>query len=153
MKAPRPPSLDLFPFLSVLMGAVGVMLLVFCGTAIRSFLTSASETEFPTRPFPDKPGVETIYVVCSGEGTLARFPEGPVESSPPGAEPAVLEAFLDRIEERRDGRILTLLLKPSGINDSIELLNRLDRRETPFGKWPLPEDERPVFTRPGEPRS
>jgi len=145
MRRRRPAlTLSLFPFLSVLMCAIGVMAVVFTATSMAS-LESTSQTFVVTvRDVPPlKPGEkvqrEPTYVVCDASGLTVyqsptevyRFPAA--DFSKPDIE-ARIDAFVSSsIVPHETGRWPVLFVKPSGLKYMLPFYARLRKPDLKTG--------------------
>jgi hypothetical protein len=153
MARPRSiPALSLFPFLSVLMCAIGLMSIVFASSSITTLnsksqkftLIITPEENAPKRPWDDR--LHPVYFVCSGDGVRVFFSGRervdillPVQGeSQQGL--ATLADVVRRIRGMADHRWAVLLVKPSGVDNLGRVRSLLDEAGLSYGRWPFAED-------------
>lgn len=145
----QPIGLALFPFLSVLLCAIGTMVVVFAGTVLTSldatrqtFVVSIGEIEArrPGQAWRRQP----VYVLCADGGLtvfyssqrVARLPAAALQGA--GGERRLGE-LADSLDRLRAQRWPVLFVKPSGVQAMERLYPRLRRRGIPVGRWAFSE--------------
>lgn len=145
------PTIALFPFLSVLMCAVGLMVVVFACGSLFSLLSAEkkftlimdSDENMTPRPWDDRQ--QPVYVLCSGDGLRVFYSTTRIEgisynsaSPSPMAETSVRN-LVQFLTEQAGRRWAVLLVRPSGIDQMRDLRGRLDRQGLVYGRWPFGE--------------
>jgi hypothetical protein len=106
------PAFSLFPFLSVLVGVMGVMALIVSGMSLVGLQDADQVIELEHDPQTDK---EAVFVECRHDGLLLH-PEGsrvPLDDLRSSDSPWYRR--LQTLRAERDQRYLVLLIRPDAI--------------------------------------
>jgi hypothetical protein len=142
-----PARVPLFPFLSVLLCAVGTLVVVFAGVALSGLESSAQTFVVSVREARGRaPGREwerqPIYVLCDRGGLVVYRSADDVRRLPAasldGGEAELLR-LADSMERLREQRWPVLLIKPSGLPYCTRLYDHLAARRVRVGKWAFAE--------------
>lgn len=146
MSRRQPASISLFPFLSVLMCAIGTLVLVICGMTLLS-LESGQQTFVVTieeqgktrrgQAFKQQP----IYVVCAGTGlTIFRSSSEQEKLPTDELDDARMRQLVSELRNLQGKRWPVLFVKPSGLDHMTRLYKRLQAADIKVGRWAFAED-------------
>jgi hypothetical protein len=146
MSRRQPASISLFPFLSVLMCAIGTLVLVICGMTLLS-LESEQQTFVVTieeqgktrrgQAFKQQP----VYIVCAGAG-LTIFRSSSEQETLPAEQldDARIGKLVSELRKLQGQRWPVLFVKPSGLDHMTRLYTRLTAADIKVGRWAFAED-------------
>lgn len=143
------PQITLFPFLSVLMCAIGAMITVFVGTSLTAVEDTQQRWAVTVRDVaPRSAGKqfsqEPIYIICDAQGLAIYYSPREKEQVSPadlaeGRSESTIRQLVDTIARRSRERWPVFLVKPSGLNWMLPLYEALHRRNVPVGKFAFAE--------------
>jgi hypothetical protein len=146
MRTRQPAAISLFPFLSVLMCAIGTLVLVVCGMTLLS-LESESQTFVVTIEEPGKARrgqafkQQPVYIVCAGSGlTVFRSATEREELPATTLDDASISRLVGELSDLRGRRWPVLFVKPSGLEHMTRLYRRLSAADIKVGRWAFAED-------------
>jgi len=142
----QPASISLFPFLSVLMCAIGTLVLVVCGMTLLSledehqtFVVTIEESGPARRGQAYKQ--QPIYVVCAGSGlTVFRGANQRQDLSSTELSEARLGRLVQEFSSLRGKRWPVLFVKPSGLDHMNRLYRKLSAADVTVGRWAFSEE-------------
>jgi hypothetical protein len=147
--------LPLFPFLSVLVCAIGMLVVVFAGTALTSLESTSQTYVVSIREVQQRdPGQawerEPVYIVCDAAGvTVYRSADDmeviPSEALEGSAGYARLQELVDSMVRLRRQRWPVLFVKPSGLRHMELLYGLLGEADVRVGKWAFSEESNIVW--------
>lgn len=143
------PTLPLFPFLSVLLCAIGTLVVVFAGTALTALESPAqtyvvSVREAQARRHGQEWQREPVYILCESSGLtvfwsaeeIERIPRQELEEE---AGEIQLERLAGSMSRLRQQRWPVLFVKSGGGDLMRRLYDRLREHRVTVGKWAFGE--------------
>jgi hypothetical protein len=106
------PAFSLFPFLSVLVGVIGILVLIVSGMSLVGLQRTDQVIELEHDPQTSK---EAVFVECRQDGLLLHPERTFVPLSGMVSADSNWSRLLQSLETRRDRQYLVLLIRPDGI--------------------------------------
>lgn len=125
---------SLFPFLSVLLCAMGVLIVVVSG---QSFLTLSAGVDIVLHAPAHEEALEPVYVECAEHAAVLHPDEVEVPLDGLADPLGPLARLLDRIRQESARRYVVLLVRPDGYTAFQRCLEQVQRRGIQVGKEAL----------------
>ena|SRR5581483_456694 len=143
-------TFSLFPFLSVLVCAMGVMIVIITG---QNLVAMGGTQDQYMEIAGSVEGKEAVYVECQENGVLIHPDRIEVSlETLKGPGPSSFHQLLDRLEQQPKERYLVLLVRPEGIKsyERCFFMARFERK-LEMGKDAIPSGGNIVLTKDGKP--
>ncbi len=141
-------TISLFPFLSVLTCAIGVLIVIISGQNLLAFGDSDQLIEIGSQAEQEE---QPIYVECDGDGIIihpeqTRVPIASLYESSKG-----MKQLLGQLQAGPGKKYLVLLVRPSGIDSYERCLRIAKQKDIKVGKDALLSGGDVIFTAQGQP--
>ncbi|MFN4261146.1 MAG: hypothetical protein ACK4RK_17800 [Gemmataceae bacterium] len=148
-RAKKTLSISLFPFLSVLVCAMGVMIIIITGQNLLALGQTADQLMEIAGSEQEK---QPVYVECDSDGILIH----PERTAVPltalkGDGPTAFHRLLDTLKASAGKRYLVLLIRPDGIDAFERCFAMAEDHDIQVGKDVLYSGGRLILTQDGKP--
>jgi hypothetical protein len=138
MRKPKsiPLAVTLFPFMDVLTGVIGVLILITCALAVIGLNQSTIVFDLTNLTKNGNP----IFIECLDDRVIVYDDE--MEEIALGEDrKQALASLVQRLEPKRLRSRLVLAIRPSGVETFRELEGLVERSKFKFGYEPMPADQ------------
>lgn len=142
MSSRRPLNVSLFPFLSVLLCAIGVVIVIMSGQTLVALSSSHDQV---VRIVGDAQGRTPVYVECRADEVELHPFFGVVATEALAQEGSPFLALLETLHRHARERYLVLLVRPDGIETFEQCLDLAQLRDLSVGKDALLQGGRLIF--------